>query len=406
MTKIRTFYSLFLLIAFSSIGSTQPIFIASEDNVEETVNQIFELYESQISLNYDAVHNFVTKIVEGSNPDACENPYPKIKDINQGSIDFFWDPIGNAEYYDAAFLSLYTGEEGFTETSGSDINFSGLKGLVLFGFNTICKENLKSASGIVIVDLDILFPVPPGENNCECELMASIPFNPANANTQQAFSLFWPSDPSCNNSKYRVRVDGDLNPGSTSVSPYYSEITFIHGKASSPNVIYLLPQCDQNALSSAAPLRAGGLDYSGTSLPYYNTSFTSNYLTLTVPPSDLGIKDMFVDVCSCRGKGKGKGKNGDNRNAAIDDNPFKYISLAPNPSSDQVQVSVGLEHSTDVKIEVYDLLGKRIETLTRKNQFAAGQIQLNVDVQSWPKGVYSFHISSATQNKVLLFSKN
>ena len=400
MTKIRNLYSLFLLIAFSSIGYAQPVFITSESNVDQTVNQIFNLYEAQIDLSYDHVFNFVTNLVEGSDPDACENPYPKIKSLTQGFIDFYWDSIPNAQYYEAAFLNLNTAEEDFTETPGPGINFSGLKGLILFGFNTICADNMKSGTGIIIVDADILFPVPPEENNCDCELTHSIPIYNGSSPAQQAFSIPWPSSSQCGNSKYQIRVDGDLDLGSPSETSYSSEISFIHGKESTPNVIYLLSKCDKNALSSLAPLRAGGLDYTPTALPYYNASFTHANLILTIPASNLHVDNMYVDVCRCKKKGKGKSRDGEI------DNAFESISLSPNPSSDRVQISLGLENTTAIHIEVYDLLGKRITTLTRKNQLASGQHFIDVDVQSWPIGMYSFHISSATQNKVLFFSKN
>ena len=161
MQKIPIFLLLLGLCCFSSKSIAQPIFPTNEANIQETVDQIFFLYQDQIDLSYDDVLLFVRHIVEGADADACPPPVPQIGGISPGLINFFWEPVPDAHFYQAAYLSLNGGSKGVLQTDNPAIDFSNLKGLMLFGFNSACGEGQRGSSDIIIVDVDLLYPTPP-----------------------------------------------------------------------------------------------------------------------------------------------------------------------------------------------------------------------------------------------------
>ena len=67
------------------------------------------------------------------------------------------------------------------------------------------------------------------------------------------------------------------------------------------------------------------------------------------------------------------------------------IKIYPNPANNSLQVTIGNEHVTDVKI--YDLLGKqiKIEELKRIND------ALQIDVSNLKEGVYFVDVKTSTE---------
>ena len=61
----------------------------------------------------------------------------------------------------------------------------------------------------------------------------------------------------------------------------------------------------------------------------------------------------------------------------------------PNPFNSRVSIEFGLEYPACVTIDIFDILGQRIETLT-KSAFASGEHRLIWDAAEHPSGIYFY----------------
>jgi hypothetical protein len=86
--------------------------------------------------------------------------------------------------------------------------------------------------------------------------------------------------------------------------------------------------------------------------------------------------------------------------------PLEIISgldLFPNPTNGQMQVSFGMTRSSEVDVEVTDLLGKKH---LGKSLGLGLHEDLNLDVSKLSKGIYLLLVKSEGQTKVKKFVKN
>jgi len=91
------------------------------------------------------------------------------------------------------------------------------------------------------------------------------------------------------------------------------------------------------------------------------------------------------------------GKNGKDQSASLD---IKDLSLAPNPSSGSLEISLFLPKKGLTTISVYNLEGKLIHE-EKLNDFT-GRYQKQLDLSSNPKGIYFLNVS---QNKESITKK-
>ncbi len=77
-----------------------------------------------------------------------------------------------------------------------------------------------------------------------------------------------------------------------------------------------------------------------------------------------------------------------------EDVEIKEFSISPNPSQSELNITLTNNHS-DMKVEVYDVLGKRV------HQGTLTQLVSSIDVSNWKTGVYLVRISNdeITQTK-------
>lgn len=69
---------------------------------------------------------------------------------------------------------------------------------------------------------------------------------------------------------------------------------------------------------------------------------------------------------------------------------------APNPATSRTLVRVGLPEAADVRVEAFDLLGRRVyEALLGRRD--AGWHGVSVDVSTWPSGVYVVRVQAGNQ---------
>ncbi len=71
----------------------------------------------------------------------------------------------------------------------------------------------------------------------------------------------------------------------------------------------------------------------------------------------------------------------------LDQTLIQDVQLFPNPAAETVQVAFSLAESTEVQVEVYDLLG-RLQAPGLQQKMAAGKQQIPLNVQPLPVGIY------------------
>lgn len=83
---------------------------------------------------------------------------------------------------------------------------------------------------------------------------------------------------------------------------------------------------------------------------------------------------------------------------SVDENKKADFSIYPNPSRSKLNISLA-QHTNDTKIEVYDILGKRIHAQTLTN------INTSINVSRWNAGVYLVKITNKTGTQTKRFVK-
>jgi hypothetical protein len=83
------------------------------------------------------------------------------------------------------------------------------------------------------------------------------------------------------------------------------------------------------------------------------------------------------------------------------------IGIYPNPAKDHVIVSYFLDEKSDVKIVLYDGIGREIKILLTKNE-NSGEHSLNIDVSELNDGIYFIKaaIGKAEQTEKIIINKN
>ena len=66
---------------------------------------------------------------------------------------------------------------------------------------------------------------------------------------------------------------------------------------------------------------------------------------------------------------------------------FTILNAYPNPFNNNVNLSVTLQSSSNIKIDIYDIRGRKIETII-DNNFIAGEHRFNIEASGWMSGVY------------------
>jgi len=69
------------------------------------------------------------------------------------------------------------------------------------------------------------------------------------------------------------------------------------------------------------------------------------------------------------------------------------IQITPNPVSSQINMTIQSERPADITIDLFDLDGRKINTLTKKRSFS-GQISLSKNLENLSPGTYTIHARS------------
>ena len=123
----------------------------------------------------------------------------------------------------------------------------------------------------------------------------------------------------------------------------------------------------------------------------------------------------FIDNKSNNGKSQYRLKQIDNNGAFKYTKPievgtdlFKYDLMQnyPNPFNPSTSITYFIPTSSNVKVEVYTVLGKLITTLVNENQ-ETGSYQVNFDASGLSSGIYYYKIQSSNfaATKIMLLLK-
>jgi endonuclease/exonuclease/phosphatase family metal-dependent hydrolase len=73
---------------------------------------------------------------------------------------------------------------------------------------------------------------------------------------------------------------------------------------------------------------------------------------------------------------------------------YEVLSVYPNPFNGKALLCFSLTSVTDIRLEVFDLLGRRVAALL-EDRLAAGRYSIPVDAGNWPSGVYFARLQAA-----------
>lgn len=79
---------------------------------------------------------------------------------------------------------------------------------------------------------------------------------------------------------------------------------------------------------------------------------------------------------------------------------FRLESIYPNPFNAETRVTFYLEQSSQMKVTLYDIQGKALETIA-DGLFGAGNNSISVDLKDYPSGIYLLKISGAGKSAVI-----
>lgn len=79
------------------------------------------------------------------------------------------------------------------------------------------------------------------------------------------------------------------------------------------------------------------------------------------------------------------------------------ITVYPNPAAGEFNVKFMSEQKGDITVNVYDVTGKLVKSVTNNTAHSAGQI-ININTADLTQGIYSYRISSGNSNKSGLIS--
>ncbi len=75
------------------------------------------------------------------------------------------------------------------------------------------------------------------------------------------------------------------------------------------------------------------------------------------------------------------------------------VRVSPNPSSGQITLSYNLENKMAVRIELFDITGKMVKTLSNQGRQYAGKYNVSYNISDLPNGIYMATLST-DDNKV------
>ncbi|APF18140.1 Ig-like domain-containing protein [Caldithrix abyssi] len=128
-------------------------------------------------------------------------------------------------------------------------------------------------------------------------------------------------------------------------------------------------------------------DQTTDTLTIYSHEINGDFYLFTTLTDDSGASDQ--DTITIRVSGTSAL---DLRSTAIPDQ-FTVLQNFPNPFNPSTHLAFGLTKSSDVQIEIFNILGQRVFS-KRLSGLSAGFHTVKVDAARWPAGIYLYRISA------------
>ena len=104
----------------------------------------------------------------------------------------------------------------------------------------------------------------------------------------------------------------------------------------------------------------------------------------------LAVAALYAERAGEPGEGRGTPYavgTAQGREATVGNADGLVLSVYPNPSRDRMTVALSLDAASDVRVAVFDVLGRRVATLA-EGRYEAGAHRLAFDASVLPAGVY------------------
>ena len=82
---------------------------------------------------------------------------------------------------------------------------------------------------------------------------------------------------------------------------------------------------------------------------------------------------------------------------------FSSLNLFPNPASSSTEISFSLQSSSDVKVELFNLVGEKVKSVFAGNQ-NAGEQKLSIDCTDLNNGIYFVKLIAGRTEKTITLS--
>ncbi len=76
---------------------------------------------------------------------------------------------------------------------------------------------------------------------------------------------------------------------------------------------------------------------------------------------------------------------------------YFYLTNYPNPFNQSTKIKYSIPHQTDVRLEIYNLLGQRVETLVENIQ-KPGNYSINWDASGFSSGIYFYRLTTGDKS--------
>jgi enterochelin esterase family protein len=78
---------------------------------------------------------------------------------------------------------------------------------------------------------------------------------------------------------------------------------------------------------------------------------------------------------------------------------FQVCGNYPNPFNEQTTIEFSVRHGQNLSLVVYDLLGRRAQTVFQHSYFAPGSYRAAVGTADWPSGIYSYCLQGSGERR-------
>jgi hypothetical protein len=152
--------------------------------------------------------------------------------------------------------------------------------------------------------------------------------------------------------------------------------------------LHLMKARALNAIDRAEALHSEGNEYASVRISVLRSNDDPRW-------REIAERQQAAAANAADGQVQARTKSAQSQRAAEQTLPEAFALRAPypNPSSGQVTVPLALPKRAQVQATVYDVLGRRVQTLAADRRLAAGNETLEFSADEVPNGVYLIRVN-------------